>query len=1494
MPGEGLDAFHPLVREWFLSRYGGPTPIQSAAWPPIAEGRHVLALAPTGSGKTLTAFLGALSRLFSGELRADRCSVLYISPLKALGEDMRRNLEEPLGGIASLFAGRGLPCPDIRVAVRSGDTSQAERRRIVLRPPSILVTTPESLCLMLDSPVARRVLSDLRLVIVDEVHALAGNKRGALLACALGRLAFLAGEFQRLALSATVRPPEAAAAFIAGRELGRDEAGAASYSPRRVLVVAPPAEKSIELLIDWPTVAGRNGSENAGASAFPEGTEAAVRYEAVVPAILDRVRSARGVLVFTDSRRRAERLAFLVNEAAGETLAWAHHGSLSREARRAVEERFKAGELGCVVATSSLELGIDIGHVDEVILAGTPRSVSSLLQRIGRSGHRVGEVSRARLVPFHGMDLVLAAAARRGVADRAIEELRPSVCPLDILAQVLLELAVEGPRRVDELYDIVLSFSPFERLSRPLFDSVVEMLAGRYEGARLRELEPRAFLDRSSGLLVAKDGARNLLYSSGGAIPDRGLYSMRIASSRTKVGELDEEFVWERRVGESFTLGAQTWRIVDIGSEAVEVVPAPPDPDIIPFWKGEARFRSPELSARALELLDELGAASPEEGIDLLVRGYGFSAEAAKVCVGFVDAQRAAGRGVPSLPGGRRVVLEVHADPTRRGDQARLVLHTLRGRAVNEPLALAIAAAWEAERGVPIETVADDDWILFVVPGSEGSEPATEMRRILSELALPGRLDDLVRLRLEGSGLFGAQFRENAGRALLLPRGLPGKRMPLWMTRLRARKLFEAVRSYSDFPVVVESWRACLVELLDPEAASALVQDIVRGRVELSVLSTRSPSPFAREAVWKETGEFMYRGDELRGGASSSVSSAVVEEALRSARLRPRLEPLLVEDFVRRIKRLLPGWGAADALEFAEWVKERVALPVDELPEIVEAASPELAAALAGDPSCGGRLERMRLPGAEVDLLVHAERSEALAADPGAHLAEWLRREGPVSRDRIGALFGFSPEGLEGLLAELEEEGTLVLDALLSGSEETMVVDSQNLEILLRRSRAAKRPRIETRPASDLLRFVVAAQRLGGGGPNPARAEGAGRDPSPSAALGAFLDRLAGAAFPARLLESEVLPARLPGYRGSDLDELFAAGEWSWFGAGRETIALCRTLDLGLFVDEKAGGGGRSRILGAGSPPLDFWSIKANSPLGSRELVEALWAEAWRARIASDSYVSIREGIGGGFGASLAEASEARSGGRSEGSELPFGARRRLPRALRERWRGGPPLAGRWFSLDFEGEEDLDPLDEESLAAERVRALLLRYGILCRSILEREAPSLRWGALFSALRRLELAGELFEGRFFEGIEGPQFMGGPSLGAFRDPDGSGGAETAAVWINVLDPLASALYAIGERPAVLPPRSPSNRLCLLDGSLAAASRRSWRSLDIALPPEDPAVERVLAAFLPLRRRALLPERRIAVEEVNGEAAAQGPYSAAMLAAGFERDRGRMVMW
>ena len=1497
-----FESFHPLVREWFETNVGTPTAVQAEAWQRIAAGEHVLAMAPTGSGKTLAAFLHAISLLVSGSLPSEGLSVLYVSPLKALNEDLRRNLELPLAGIARLFAERGVPCPAIRVETRSGDTSQSQRRRFLSKPPAILCTTPESLAILLDSPRARPVLSGIRLVVLDEIHAVAGSKRGSILASSVARLVLLAGEFQRIALSATLRPAEEVASFVGGVALERDGEGKAAYRERKVTIVAPPQEKTIDFRVLWPRAGTAVGTP---AGAAPDGGEAESRYDAIIPAIAARLPGVRSLLVFTDSRRRAERMAFLLNEAVGPGTAWAHHGSLAREARLVVEERFKAGELKCVVATASLELGIDIGSVDEVILAGAPPEVSSALQRAGRSGHGVGHVSKATVYPFHGMDLLLAAAVVEGAEARDVEALRIPRSPLDILAQQVLALATERERHVDELYDIIRSFAPFERLARSLFDSTLDMLAGRYAvrgpggPSRIRELEPRVFFDKATGLVRARDSARFLLLSSGGAIADRGHYSMRIAGSKTRIGELDEEFVYERKVGDAFSMGTQSWKIVDIGPEAVEVVPLGQGADFIPFWKAEGRFRSPVVSARLLGLLDRFAATAPSRGPGagpdreaveaLLEAEYRFEPEAARVAAAFVSAQAAA---AGSLPGRCAISIEAYGDPARRGDAHCVVVHTLRGGGINEPLGLALAAAFEEAGRLAPEVISDDNFVLVILPGAAGEgaasyaggpeEAAGTVMDLLRGMGARSRVEALVRRRLEGSGLFGAEFRENAGRALLIPRGGPGKRNPLWVTRLRAKRLFDAVSGYPDFPITAETWRSCLVDLFDMDGLSELLEGIASTRIALSSFVSRVPSPFAREAIWKETGEYMYRGDEMARRPASSVSDDVIKAAVASSRLRPRLDPGLLADFARKAKRLLPGWGPADPFELAEWIKERVLVPVDEMGDLVAAGGGGLGEALEADPGVGGRLEEVVLAGASLPVLVHAERLGELREEPAALVAEWLRREGPVAPSRIRALFGLGEDELAVLLDGLEEDGVVVVDEFRKDGGEIEVLDAENLEILLRLARKAARPALSARPPRDLFRLAARLQYLGlVGRPTPAPSPGQPVDAMPD--IASVLDVLAGFSLPVGLWEGEVLRCRLSPYDPRALDYELASGKRIWFGAGREQVAFCGAEELELF-----GGGTASALIGEDRGACDFWSLKASLGKDSRATALALWAEAWKGSASSSGFEPLRLGMRNHFGHDLPEIE---SGDGTAPAREGLSRERRIPRALRERWRGGAPVAGDWFSLGLPPAET-DALDAEELASARVRVLLRRHGVLARDLLERELPALRWGALFPALRRMELSGELLYGRFFEGLDGPQFMSPEAFELFKSLDGL--PPLPPLWLSALDPAATALAVGGARDLDgirFPSRLATTRLGVAGGRLVAVLSRSGAALEVADDLDEAVVVALFAGLRDLRSRV---GQRLKLTTIDGGPATGSRWANYLMSESFEPDRGSLVLW
>jgi ATP-dependent Lhr-like helicase len=1461
-----LQGFHPLIQRWFTETYGKPTAVQEEAWPRIARGEHVLALAPTGSGKTLTAFLAAIDRLVRGIYPPQALSVLYVSPLKALNEDIRRNLLEPIAALRTCFEVRGLPFPELRVDTRSGDTSPGERRRFLKTPPAILALTPESLAIMLLNPRSRIILAGVRYLILDEIHAVLGTKRGSFLSCQVDRLALAAGEFQRVSLSATVRPPEGAAEFVGG--LKPLEGG---YENRQVSVVAPPAEKQIDVVIDFPP----DETENRRPDRYGR------RYTVLINTIRERIaRNQTGggssTLVFTDSRRRAERIAFLLNEAAGETIAFTHHGSLSREVRREVEAGLVSGRLPCVVATSSLELGIDIGRVAEVILAGSPASAAGALQRIGRSGHGVGLVSRGRLLPFSGLDLLASAALGGALRDREIEETRAIENPLDILAQIILALCVEKNRYVDDLYHTLRGFYVFKTLSRSAYDRVIRMLLGRYDTLRLRELKPRLYLDGETGELSPLKGTLLLLYTSGGVIASRGAYSLRTPEG-TKIGELDEEFVWERRIGDCFDFGNRSWRILSIGSEAVEVSPLPAGVDFTPFWRAEAAFRSPVLARRILEIFDPLA-----EGNRDYFTGAGLSDSAFRELTDFVLSQKSAQGGL-SLPGKGFIPVEIVDDPVGRGDSYQIILHSFRGGMVNYPLAMALAEELEEAVQSRVEAFPDDNALLLLLPRSVPGAPEELFIRCLRALGeIRGdklRGEGQFYRRFESSGFFGASFREAAERSLLLPRTGFGKRTPLWVLRQRAKRLFDGVASYGDFPAVAEAWRSCLRDRFDLRGFTGLLRDIREGRVAVSFFRTRTPSPFARDLVWRETNTLLYEYDErpdLRKGGPS-LSGMVIEEALDNARSRPPLSPGTAADFCARLRRELPGWAPEDEWSLAEWVKERVAIPQDEWEVLLRVLPEELREHYGEDPTLGGKIGPVLREGAVSPVVVHREQAPAWKKDAPALLDSWLRYEGPLPLSRIGAVFGLTAAEAEGAADALAGTGVLVREVTV-GEESALICDRENLEFLLRLSRKRARREVKERPASLLAPFLARRQGI-----LPPRVSHDSR-PLPWETLGGY-------SAPAALWEGDILPVREPAYSGETLDQKLRAGELLWYGTGKERAAFCSPEDMDI-----AGGSELGRVppfAGRRDPaffdfPKDFWEIKEALGLDSSSCAGALWEEVWKGRLSADSWEPVRRGLIRGFIPREEESLPVR----------PQGMPKRLPRALRDRWRTGPPVPGRWFSLEPDygtgvsggGFTDADPLEEEALERDRARLLLKRWGILCRPLLERELPHLSWARLLPAIRRLELAGEVIAGRFFLGINSLQFAAPEIPGELDKAEG----ETSIYWMNAADPASPAGLAVEGLDPRLPPRQQNTRICFRGSELLVIARRGGMDIDIFIPPEDPDLGNALAFLSFPRIRAVNPAGKITIERINGRSAASGEYAEALKARGFLPDRGKLILW
>ncbi|HNU01119.1 MAG TPA: DEAD/DEAH box helicase [Acidobacteriota bacterium] len=1446
-----LAAFHPLVAEWFRARIGQPTAAQALAWPAIAAGRHVLLTAPTGSGKTLAAFLWAVNRFAAGAVPAAAARVLYVSPLKALGNDIRQNLERPLAELRELFAARDVPFPEIRVAVRTGDTDPGERRRIIRRPPEILITTPESLNILLLSASGRRALQGTASVILDEIHAVAGEKRGLFLMTAVERLALLGGEFQRVALSATVRPAAAVAAFMGGYRLVA-ESPDSIHEARAVEHVDAPGAKRYDLQVDAPP-------------APAPGEPPAHWWLQVAERCRGEIDRHRTTLCFANSRRLVERLTRSINESAGRDVAYSHHGALAREIRAAVEARFKRGELAAIVATSSLELGIDIGSVEAVVLVQPPYSVTSAVQRIGRAGHGVGRTSCGRFLPLHPPALVHAAATARAVAEGAIEPVIPRPGGLDVLAQVILAMTVDDARSLDELFTEVRCCAAYHDLERRDFERVVAMLAGRWAGTRLRELQPRLALD-ADGRARARPHVRGLLLLSGGVIPDRGYFTLRAADTKAAVGQLDEEFVWERSLGDAFPLGNQIWRITRITANEVEAVPGGRGHSLVPFWRAEEQGRTWSLAERIGGLLEAAdGQLDDPDFPGELASHYHLTPAAAGALLAYLRRQREA-TGAP-LPHRHHLLAESCPDPVHPDRRRQLLLHTGWGGRVNRPFALAVATACAAHLGRAVPYFVSDDCVLLEAP------PEVTVARLL-EWVTPATVRDLVRARLGATGYFGARFRECAGRALLLRRAGFRQRTPLWLHRLRAKELLAAVGDDPEFPILAEAWRECLATDFDLDALERLLAELGSGAIRVTEVATRAPSPFAAAVLWRQTGTYMYGDDAPEAPVELPSDANVLDALARDPAARPRLPGELLDAFQAKLHRLAPGYAPGTAEELAFWVGERRAIPEAEWAALLAAAHRDAGADTAAlEAELAGRVARLagpaggalRVSATEADHVTHALAGNGV--ELAAFLREWLAFYGPVSPRQIGEALGVPMERVAPAVARLLADGHLVVGPFREPPEEdpAAVCDRRNLDALLRLRRREARAAAPVRPLVELPLFLAAHQGL--------LADDDGPD-----ALRARLDALMGWGARVELWETEILPARLAGYRPDWLDALMAGEGLAWFGDGAERLAFSFEDQLALFARPDAVGpaaepapaqlaaffrGNRGRFR------LD--DLIAETGLSSEAVTRGLWQLAWAGVLTNDAFAAVRRGLEHRFEAE----SVAALAGRGRRTGLA-------------RWRTSRPWTGQWRSLPASAEA-ADALERLERAKERVRLLLQRYGVVFRELLAGERPELRWGAVFPALRLMELSGEVVAGRFFDGVPGIQFAAPAAARALAEPLPA----DAVYWLSAADPASPCGLGLPGLPPALPARLPSSHVVCRGADVVLVSRRMGEALAIAVPPDDPVLPRALAMFPAWTQRAVRPPARVRVAEINGEPAAASPYAEALRAAGFRRDGRELLL-
>jgi ATP-dependent helicase Lhr and Lhr-like helicase len=1513
--------FHPQIRAWFAHRFGVPTAIQDRAWPVIAEGRHALITAPTGSGKTLTAFLWALDRLLTGAWSPGAVRVLYVSPLKALNADIERNLATPLAELLERFRAAGDAVPEIRAATRSGDTPPNERQRMLRRPPEILITTPESLNILLTSRGGRRLLGGLATVILDEIHAVAGSKRGTHLITAVDRLVRFSGEFQRIGISATVRPLERVAEFVGGYRLESppESPAPAVYRRRPVEILRAPATKEYRLQVRAPA-AFQQQEENQGASGETFWPLFAAELRRII-------RGNRSTLLFANSRRLTEKITRQVNHEQAREVAYSHHGSLSKEIRSVVEQRLKAGELPAIISTSSLELGIDIGALDEVVLVQTPPGVAAAVQRLGRAGHGVGEVSRGRLYPLHDRDFIDAAVVARAVLEGDIEEVHPIQCPLDVLAQVVLSMVCEGPWPVAALYRELRTSAPYHSLPRRHLELVLEMLAGRYADSRIRDLKPRLSYDRVDGTVEAHRGAERLLYTSGGTIPDRGYFHLRLADSKAKLGELDEEFVWERSVGDTFTLGAQNWRVEAITHNDVLVVPARGAAALAPFWRAEQQDRGAHLSERIAEFLEEAERRLDDPTFrQELGERHALAPEAAAHLLDLLRRQRqVTGR---ALPHRHHLLVEHYADPYQGVARRQIILHTLWGGRVNRPFAIALQAAWQEAQGHAVEVLQDDDCINLILP--EGFDGEIEN---LFDLVPEAHLEELLRQRLESTGFFGARFRENAARALLLPRGNPGRRLPLWLNRVRSKKLLETVSRYGDFPMVLETWRTCLEDELDLATLRRRLEEVRRGEVRITETHTQVASPFAANLIWTQTNKYMYEDDTPEGGRPSALRPDLLKELVFSSRLRPTLDPALVRHFEAKVQRTAPGYTPRSGLELRDWLEERVLIPGAEWRDLVAAIHRDQAA--AGAPEAGAvgaaavvlesaeRAVAVVLPGGVVEdpplcavtvlprLLAALELEpeavslrgvgpegaapeppspavgaavatvmeswRARGTDAGGEgeeapltglLAEWLRFYGPLPPQRLAVVFGLGEPRVQEVLEALVESRTVVVDTLIQGFVEgdeasPEVCDSENLEILLRLRRTAARPAFDPQPIEALPLFLAHHQGLVEPGDD---LEG----------LQERLDKLLGFPAPAAAWEGSLLPARMVPYYPAWLDTLTQESELQWLGCGRRRLTFTFPADVELLVEgDAAGPEGESDaapdeistvVFPPGRGRFGVEELALASQREPRRVLEALWQEAWRGRATSDTFLPVRRAIEGRFQAPEPGPIHRPQRSRGEGRRA-----RRLVTGGAGRWApAARPYPGLWSRVDPPPAER-DALEEEELNRDRVRLLLDRYGVLFRELLARELPPLQWSRLFRSLRLMELSGEVLAGHFFTGISGLQFA---SPTAFRRLRG-GLSQDAVYWFGAQDPISPCGLDLEVLRGTLPPRRATTYLVYQGVERIVTALRRGRELEITVPPEHPRLPEYLGFLRVLLGRQQHPMRAVEVESINGEPAATSRY-------------------
>ena len=1443
-----LKTFTPPTRTWFEASFARPTRAQAWGWPAISDGDHTLIHAPTGSGKTLAAFLWTLDQLLAEPVpeRAERCRVLYISPMKALAHDVDRNLRAPLAGIrhAAERLG-GDPLPELQTFLRTGDTPQEDRRRMERNPPDILITTPESLYLMLTSAV-RSVFRSVRWVILDEIHAVAGTKRGVHLALSLERLEEITDESpQRIGLSATQRPLDTIARFLGG---GTVEDG--EWNSRPVTIIDVPHDRELDLEIVVPVEDMNEPGEPDPLD--PDHTPTRSIWPAIYPQLLSQIRDHNTTIVFANSRRLAERICSELNNLAGEDLARAHHGSVAREQRIEIEEALKRGELKAVVATSSLELGIDMGAVDLVIQVEAPTSVASGLQRVGRSGHHVGGVSRAKVFPKYRGDLLVATVVAGEMAKQHVEQTRIPTNPIDVLCQQLVAQAVSGDTSADDLYEMTRRASPYSELSRQVFDETLDMLSGRYPSDLFAELRPRITWDRATGEVTARPGARQLAVTNPGTIPDRGLYRVTLPDG-SRVGELDEEMVYESREGDTFLLGSSAWRITRITHDRVEVVPAPGDSAAkMPFWHGDMFGRQLETGRAVGRFVREMASHNHETAETILRDEYGLDQFASRNLIAYIQEEKDA-TGV--LPTDQTIVVERFRDEI--GDW-RVVLLSPLGARIHAPWGMALRHRFRSRYGTDVDVIWSDDGIAFRFPDSDDPPEADDL------LLDPEEVEALLVDHLADTALFAARFREAAGRALLLPRRRPGERTPLWLQRRKSADLLGVAKQFGSFPILLETYREILQDDFDLPSLQEVLGEIRSRKIRVASVDTHGPSPFASSLLFSFVAAYLYEADAPlaeRRAAALTLDRDLLRELLGEGELRELIDPEVVAAVELELQHLTENRRATNPDGLHDLLRDLGPLSVVDIE--VRTSSVDVPTALQ-DLMAQRRVVEVVISGetrwAAIEDVARIRDGLGIQPPPGVPQAflepvedplgdvvgRYARTHGPFTSIEASAALSLPNGVVETALKNLEHSGRVDKGAFRPGGQGREWVDNSVLRRLKRRSLAVLRNEIEPVEPSALARFGLAWQGV------------TSDPPRGSNALADAVRRLTGAVIPASVLERDALATRVAD-AGNGIDALILAGDLVWVGEGslgsrdgrvalypRDTLALLwRGPDQDAELNTKA-----SEILDLLQQDGASFFRDVYERTGGGDLEEtlgALWDLVWAGHLTNDTFEPIR--------AFVAKRRSPSSGRRSLSSRFPAHA------------------AGRWSLTS--GLVQSTPSETERHAA-WAELLLDRHGVVTRSTALAEGYPGGFTTLYPVFSHLEETGRIRRGYFVEGLGGSQFALPGAVDRLRSE-----SEPSLMVVAATDP-ANPYGGVLPWPDLAETRLARDAgayVLLSGGDLIGYLDKGRRGLTLLNPSVD-QFSLVSRAMADVAARY----RRLTLVTINGEPASASPLASPLSEWGF----------